>query len=204
MSGISSKGGVQFAGLDDLDSGEGLAIFFSQGGDSTCRYRALVKARTDQGLYDMGEFFISPPIVASSPPGRQSRMVAGAICPGAIGWSVGISAVKGIEEIPDEVADVVLSSSRCTGRPGINRVSERYCYSAGTGNVNFQVLAGMKITGIAAIGIGAGGSITVAGGSTVTIPTGVSANLAPEAAISPNSIIAILSSDWVIEYLESA
>jgi len=31
MSQISSNGGVQFVGLDDYDSGEGLAIFFSQG-----------------------------------------------------------------------------------------------------------------------------------------------------------------------------
>jgi len=210
MTGIDSKGGTQFAGLDDSDSGKGLAIFFSQDGEATCRYRDLLKARIDQGYCDMGEFFISPPIInviGSTPPGRLSRMVAAAICPGAVGWSLEISAVPDSEGlIPEETAEVVLASSKCCGSPlGVSRVSERYGYLAGNVNASYPVPAGQRITGIAAIGDTGGGTIVIDGGYTVVVPDGISVNFEPMAAIRPNAAIVFNNlTSYAIEYLESA
>jgi hypothetical protein len=205
---INSLGGVQHAALDDTDAAEGLSVFFSQNGESVCRYRVVVKARIDQGLYDMGEFYISPPF-STDQPGRLSRMIAGAVCPGATGWAVEVTAVPSNDEgtIPSETADIVLASSRCCTAPvGVTRVAERYQYVADSnvGISSFTVRAGMRITGIAAIGLTGGGTITIAGGATITVPENISANLEPEASIAPNSIIAITNCDWVIEWVESA
>ena len=201
---INSKLSTQHAALDDADAGEGLAIFFSQDGPSVCRYRFVVKARIDQGLYDMGEFYSSPPL-ATAIPGRLSRMLAGAVCPGATGWSVEVSAIPIDDEIAAESADIVLASSRCcTGPVGVTRVNERYNYESDDGTANFTVLAGMKVTGIAAIGLTGGGTVVIAGGDTITVPDGISANLEPGTSLVPNSVIAFTNVDWVIEYLESA
>ncbi len=204
MARINSKGNVQRLTFDGSDAGEGLAIFFSQNGDSTARWRCLVQAFLGEGVYDVGEFYISPPL-ATARPGRLSRMVAGAVCPGATSWSVELSAVPDSEGlIPAETSDVILGSSKCYSAPGVNRVGERYKYHAGTGTQNFTVLAGMKVTGIAAFGLGGGGTIVIAGGDTITVPAGVGMNLAPGVSISPNSIINFTNVDWTIEYLESA
>lgn len=202
---INSKAGVQFAALDDADSGEGLAIFLSQGGDSVCRYRFLIKARIGDGTYDVGEFYSSPPL-ATTVPGRPSRMIAGAICPGAEAWSIEVSAVGDEDdEIVAETANVVLSSSRCCANPGVNRVGERYQYATGTGaSSNFLVLAGMKVTGISAFGLTGGGLVIIGSGDTIIVPEGVGANLAPQASISPNTSIDFTDVDWIVEYLESA
>lgn len=201
---INSQLGTQHAALDDSDAGEGLAIFFSQDGPSVCRYRFVVKARIDQGTYDMGEFYSSPPL-ATAIPGRLSRMIAGAVCPGATGWSVEVSAVPVDDEIAPETADIVLASSRCCTAPvGVTRVAERYNYEAGSGTSTFTILAGMKVTGIAAIGQAGGGTVVIAGGDSITVPSGTGINLAPESNLSPNSVISFTDVDWVIEYLESA
>jgi len=199
--------------LDDSDAGEGLAIFFSQEGNSVCRYRVLVKARIDQGYYDMGEFFISPPDIAvidSTPPGRLSRMVGAAICPGAIGWSLDISAVPDSEGlIPEETAEVVLASSKCCASPvGVSRVSERYGYAAGTAITptitNYPVPAGQRITGIACIGLPGGGSFTIDGGYPVLVNAGITVNFEPMASIRPNAVIAFDNVIFAVEFLESA
>lgn len=200
---INSKLRTQYAALDDSDAGEGLAIFLSQDGPAVCRYRIVVKARIDQGTYDVGEIYTSPPL-ATTPPGRLSRMVAGAVCPGATAWSVEVTAIPIDGEIEPETCDIVLSSSRCFAQLGVNRVAERYNYEAGSGTANFTVLAGMKVTGIAAIGQTGGGTIVIAGGDTIVVPDGISANLEPGESLSPNSVIAFTDVDWVIEYLESA
>ena len=199
---------TQEVAFDGSEAGEGLAIFFSQNADATSRWRFLVKAMVYEGVYDVGEFYSSPP-GATNPTGRLSRMIAGAICPGATSWVVQLSCVGFLEEetliVPAETADIILASSKCCTSPvGVSRVGERYKYHANSGTQNFTVLAGMKVTGIAAIGIGAGGTVVVAGGDTITVPLGVSINLAPERSIPPNSVIAFTSVDWVIEYLESA
>lgn len=203
MARLNSKGNSQEVAFDGSDAGEGLAIFFSQPGDAVTRWRFLVKAMIGEGVYDVGEFYSSPPL-ATARPGRLTRMIAAAVCPGATSWVVQASAIPIAEVITPETAEIILSSSKCYSQVGVTRVGERYAYHSGTGTQNFTVLAGMKITGIAAIGIGAGGTVVIAGGDTVTIPTGMGANLAPESSIAPNSIIAFTSVDWIIEYLESA
>jgi len=220
MTQISSKSGTQFAAIDDADSGEGLAIFFSQDGDAIGRYRVLVKALIDQGIYDMGEFFISPPDIASTLPvptaapfGRLSRMVAAAVCPGAIGWSVEVTPYFQVgtvnePEAPEELADIVLASSKCCTAPvGVNRVGERYVYIAGTAvgpPTQYAVLPGQTVTGIACIGSAGGGSFTIDGGSTMLVAAGISVNFEPKAPIPPNAIIEFTDVTFAIEFLESA
>lgn len=200
---LDSKLNVQRATFDGSDAGEGLAIFFTQNGDSVCRWRFLVQAMIGEGVYDVGEFYSSPPL-ATARPGRLSRMVAGAVCPGATSWAVEVSAVPIDTEIAPETAEIILSSSRCYAQVGVQRVGERYAYNANSGTQNFTVLAGMKITGIAAIGIGVGGTVTIAGGPVIAVPTGIAANIEPGASISPNFVIAFTSVDWIVEYVESA
>ena len=194
---------VEQASYDGADAGEGLAVFFSQNGNAVGRYRFLVKAKTSQGVFDIGEFYSSPP-TATALPGRLSRMIAGAICPGATSWTVEVSCVPSPEIPSDETADIILTSSKCFAQIGVTRVGERYAYHADSGTQNFTVLAGMKVTGIAAVALGGGGSVVIAGGNTITIPAGNSINLSPESVLAPNSIIAFTNVDWVVEYLESA
>lgn len=208
MARINSKKGVQYEAFDGAAAGEGLAIFFSQNGDSVCRYRCLVKAMIGEGVFDVGEFFISPPGVTSIP-GRLSRMVAGAVCPGATSWAIQISAIPSNDEetIPAETADIILSSSRCCTSPiGVTRVGERYNYvadSSPSGLSTFTVRAGMTITGVAAIGLTGGGTIDL-GGDSIVVPEGISMNMEPKAPLVPNQLITLSNVDWVIEYLESA
>lgn len=201
---INSKLGTQYAAFDGVGAGEGLSIFLSQNADATARYRFVIKAMLGEGLYDVGEIYSSPPSV-TNPKGKLSRMIGGAICPGATSWGVEVSAVADSEgNIAAETAEVILASSRCQSPIGASRVGERYAYHANTGTQNFTVLAGMRITGIAGIGLTGGGNIVIAGGDTITVPEGISANLEPGAIIVPNSIIAFTNLDWGIEYLESA
>ncbi len=191
------------ATYDGLDAGEGLAIFFSQNAGASARYRFLVKAITNQGPYEVGEFYSSPPN-ATVLPGRLSRMIAGAVCPGAKSWAVEVSCIA-LEAISPETAEIILTSSRCCTSPiGVTRVAERYNYRTVTTAGNFTVLAGQRVTGIAAFGLTGGGTITIAGGATITVPAGVSVNLEPGAIIAPNAVIAFANVDAVIEYLESA
>lgn len=207
---VNSKGSVQFLGLDDTDSGEGLAIFFSQDGRATCRYRVLVKAKIDQGIYDVGEFFVSPPVVTAAPAGRLSRMVASAVCPGAIGWDLEISAVKppGGGSIEEEVADVILASSKCCTSPvGVSRVGERYGYIGGNSpgiTSNYSVLAGQRITRLTAVGLGGGGQVSVNGGNNIPVLAGTTLVLEPKAPVPANSVIAFNNVEYSLEFLESA
>lgn len=204
---INSKSGTQYATFDGSAAGEGLAIFLSQNGDSAVRYRFLVKAMIGEGVYDIGEFYSSPPL-STAIPGRLSRMIAGAVCPGTTSWGVQISAVPDVNNnIPAETAEIILASSRCCTSPiGVSRVSERYQYAAGSTGAtdNFLVLAGMKITGISAIGLIGGGTVVIGSDNTITVAEGVGINLAPEASISPNTTILLSDVSWVIEYVESA
>lgn len=206
---INSRGGTQEAALDDADSGEGLAIFFSQGGESVARYRFQVRAVIDEGFaYDVGEFYSSPP-TASDPPGRLSRMIAGAVCPGAIGWRVSITPIAETgEELPEETANVVLASSKCCTSPlGVSRVSERYAYVADEALArtdSIVITPGKTVTGIAAIGLTGGGTITINGGDAIIVPEGISANPEPMSPLPPNSVIEFDNVDYILEYLESA
>ena len=204
---INSKGNTQYAAFVGDGSGEGLAIFLSQNGHDVTRYRFLVMARIDEGTYQVGTFYSSPPN-ATAIPGRLSRMVAAAVCPGATSWSVEITAVDIENDITPETADVILTSSPCYSSPvGVSRVSERYGYFAGSAVVpeDMNIPPGQTVTGIGAVGLAGGGTITIAGGVTVTVPDGVGVSLSPGAAI-PFGIAAIhfVNVDWVVEFLESA
>lgn len=208
---IFTRAGTQEVGLDDSDSGEGLAVFFSQDGESTARYRLQIKAVIDQGIYDIGECYVSPPIVSAAPPGRPSRMVAGAICPGAMGWRVSVTPVGNANQPPpdDEIARIILASSKCCSSPiGVSRVNERYGYVAGSAvsptAVNYTVLPGQKITGIGAIGLTGGGTVVINGGNPIVVPDGISANPEPMGPIPANAVIQFNNVDYVIEFLESA
>jgi hypothetical protein len=203
----------EVAAYDDADAGEGLAVYFSQNGNSVARYRFLVKAITDQGTFDVGEFYSSPPL-ATSRPGRPTRMIAGAVCPGATSWAVEVSCVPSLIEgelvLPeDDTAEIILASSKCCTAPiGVTRVAERYEFASGSspgGSQDFTVLAGQRITGIAAYGLPGGGSVSISGiAGSISVADGVSVNLEPGASIAPNSLITLANVDFVIEYLESA
>ncbi len=196
---------LQEATFDGKDAGEGLAVFFTQDSSCVCRYRFLVKAITSQGVYDVGEFYSSPP-AATTRHGRLTRMIAAAVCPGVQGWAVQVSAVPDSEGlIPEEVAEIILASSKCCTAPvGVTRVGERYRYAAGAGTTTFRVAPGQRVTGIGATGLAGDGTITVAGGNTIVVPAGIGVSLEPNASIAPNSAIVLTNVDWLIEYLESA
>lgn len=209
---VNSRTTVQ-AGVVDDDAGEGLAIFFSQNGNSVARYRFIVYANINQGVLCMGDFYSSPPLSTPSLPGRQTRMLAAAVCPGATGWTVEVSGVpidlgEGLE-IPEDTADIILASSRCCTSPvGVTRVGERYNYRANdaTGvSENFILLPGQRATGIAVIGSAGGGTVQIgSGGDVIVVPDGISMNLEPGSLLDPNQLIIFGNVNWVIEYLESA
>ncbi len=204
---ILSKGQTQRATFDGEGAGEGLSVFFSQNGDSTARYRCLVQAMLSEGVYDVGEFFISPPLVTTGTAGRLSRMVAAAVCPGATSWSVEVSSVPLADgSIPADTADIILASSKCCTAPvGVSRVGERYDYNAGSGGTTaFVALAGRRITGITGYGLGGGGSIQIPTRQLITVPAGVSVNLEPGAILLPNTTIILTNLNWVVEFVESA
>lgn len=206
---IDSRAGVQFGGIED-QAGEGLSIILSQTGDAQARYRFLVKAKTSQGTYDIGEFYTSPPnLNNNNPPGRLSRAVAMAVCPGAVSWSIQVSAVPGSDgALPDETADVILASSKCYTAPvGVERVGERYTYRSGlaTGvTQNVTVLAGRKVLSLGGIGLAGGGTIVIGSGNTVAVPDGIGVNMEPGSTIPPNAVIAFTNVAWALELLESA
>lgn len=205
---LNSGLGTQAATYDDADAGEGLAIFFSQGANDTGRWRLQILAKIDEGLIQVGEIYVSPPNSAN-PSGNLSRMVGGAVCPGARSWTVNVQCipVDGDKPDPEETAEIILASSRCCTAPiGASRVNQRYAYKAdgGAGPFNFIVLPGMTITGIGAIGLPGGGTVVISGGNTIDVPESISANPEPQAPIPPNSVITFTNVDWVVEYLESA
>lgn len=203
---INSKAGVQRAAFDGASAGEGLSVFFSQNGNSTARYRALVRAMLSEGEFDVGEFYISPPVVTTGVAGRLSRMVAAAVCPGATSWSVEISAVPAPDTIPEETADIILSSSKCCTAPvGVTRVGERWDYNAGSGGTqSFVAYPGRRVTRVTGYGLGGGGSIQVPTRPLITVPAGVSVELDPQGAMIPNATFTLTNLDWVVEFLESA
>ena len=204
---INSKGNTQYAAFVGDGSGEGLAIFLSQNGRDVTRYRFLVMARIDEGTYQVGTFYSSPPN-ATAIPGRLSRMVAAAVCPGATSWSVEITALDISGSITPETSDVILTSSPCYSSPvGVSRVAERYGYFAGSAVApqDMNVPAGQTVTRIQAVGLAGGGTFNLAGGVAVTVPAGVVVSLEPKAPV-PFGLAAIhfVNVDWTVEFLESA
>ena len=202
---INSKAGTQQASYDGADAGEGLAIFLSQNGNAVSRYRFLVKAMLSEGVYQVGVFYSSPPAIAGDAVvGPLSRMVAGAICPGATSWTVDVSCAD--LTVTPETADIILASSKCFTSPiGVTRVSERYAYHSGTGVQTLTLLPGQTVTGIGAFGLAGGGTIVIDAGNTIIVPDGVGIGLDPKAMVrSATPAISFTNVDWIVEYLESA
>ncbi len=205
---VQAKAGAQFCALDDSTAGEGLAIFFSQGLADETRWKFEVYAHLDTGQdLLVGSFFVSPPS-ATTPSGPPTRQVGAAVCPGAVTWQVIVSPAAGAQSATQESADVTLISSKCCTAPvGVSRVGERYTYhSANGGIVNITVPPGRTVTGIAALGLSGGGSMSINSGNLIVVPEGISINLEPKAAIPqlPGPVISFSNVDFVVEYLESA
>ena len=206
---INSLAGTQRGTFDGGKAGEGLSIFFSQQATDDVRYRFLISAITDQGTMQVGEFFSSPPN-ATDPIGQLTRMLAGAVCPGANSWAVDVSAVEQEEANPEEVAELILSSSRCCTAPiGVTRVGERYIYIAGDslggGTNGIPVAAGRTISSWGALAsAGTDGSVTVGAGPTILVPAGFSVNSQPKVPLTGNTVIAFFNVAYFLELLESA
>ncbi len=200
---LQAKDTAQTAYLDDADAGEGLSIFFSQAAADIVRWRLDVYARLDNGAeLAVGTFWVSPP-PAVFPFDRLTRLVAIAVCPGAVNWSVTCSA-----QTPgsNEDATIELFSSKCCTAPaGVKRVSERYGYLSGVAGgapVSQAILPGQTITRIVAFGTGAGG---VSMGTLITLAAGNTLVLEPKALTNFGATaISFLNCNWCIEFLESA
>lgn len=207
---VQAKAGQNFLSLEGGKAGEGLAIFLSQDADSEVRWHFEVYAKTDADTLLVGEFETSTPN-ATTPPGKPTRQVASVVCPGATTWDVIVSPSLGSQNSPNEVANVILASSKCCTAPvGVTRVGERYGYhseDATSSSAFFSVLAGQTITSIGAIGAAGGGTIILGDvGTTIVVPAGISVNLEPKAPIPPSTLGGLLAFTnvlFTIEFLES-
>lgn len=204
---INSKLNTQHATYDGSDAGEGLAIFFSQNAGSVSRFRFLVKAITSQQPMQVGVFYSSPPS-ATTPTGPLTRMIAAAVCPGAIGWAVEVTCAD--LTVTPETADIVLVSSKCCTAPvGVTRVGERYTYladsSAGGAPIILVIPPGRVIKSWSAIANGVGdGFVQAAGFPAVGIPNGFTTNGEPGAPFIGTESITFTNVTFFIEFLESA
>lgn len=201
---IRSKGGTQFGAFDG-DGGEGLAIFLTQKNTDVSRYRFNVIAKTSQGPLEVGVFFSSPP-TCILPTGSPTRMVAGAVCPGAESWDVYVTCAD--QNPADETALVVLTSSKCCTSPiGVTRVSERYAYFAGKTPAlsTFNVLPGMRILSWSAVASqGVDGSVDLGASPVIIVPSGFSVSGTPGQGLFDTEAFSFTNCEWFIEYLESA
>lgn len=203
---VQAKTGTTAARLDDSDSGEGLAIFFSQAKADTVRWRFDVYAKVDTGAELLvGFFYVSPPSV-TTPTGEVTRQVGAAVCPGAKSWTVMVSPALGSQAVSNECADINLVSSKCCTAPvGVSRVGERYSYIASDVSPSFHtVLAGQVITRISAHGVGAGTIQIGSAGPLIRVANGADVVLEPKAPIQPGTPITFTLVTYLIEYLESA
>lgn len=203
---IQAKAGPQFAAYDDESAGEGLAIFLSQRAQDTVRWRIEVYAILNHAELLVGVFYTSPPL-ATNPNGSPTRMVAGAVCPGAISWKVMVSAAEGWQNAPQETADLTLASSRCCTAPiGVTRVGERYAFATGAGSGSTLTLKpGQTVKSLSAIATTGAASVQIGfTGGTIIIPNGVRVEFGPMPNLAPEALITFANVDWVVEFLESA
>lgn len=205
---VQAKGAPATVYLDDGDAGEGLSIFLSQDLESVTRWHFEVYAKLDNSseLF-VGDFLTTPPD-GTTPAGRPTRMVALAVCPGAVNWSVIVYPEAGSEAAEPEVCNVTLASSKCCTAPvGVTRVGERYSYRAGAapGPAVFTVLPGRVVTRIQALALAPGGSVQLsAGDDLITVATGTTLVLEPKAPLPAGNQITLTNVNWSIEYLDSA
>lgn len=201
MARLYAEGNTQEFAYDGGDAGEGLAIFLGENFDSTARYEFLVEAITDQGKLQVGRFSTSPP-GATTPAGSPTRMVAGAVCPGAKGWAVSVTPTNK----QDQTAELILASSRCCTSPiGVSRVAERYIYISGPSAIStvYNVLPGQKILSWSALAT-ADGSVALGTGSPIVVPAGASVSGEPMSGLLMIESFTFVNCDWFIELLESA
>lgn len=201
---VQAKDTAQVAYLTDGNSGEGLSIFISQAETDTIRWRLDVSASLDNGSeIAVGTFYLSPPS-AALPNDRLTRLVAIAVCPGAVKWSVTCSAIS---PESNETINIELASSKCCTAPcGLSRVSERYDYIAGSGTTAVFLVPGQTVTRINLFGLGGGGAASINGGPNIPVAAGQTVVLEPKAPINANPApaIGITNLGFSIEYLESA
>lgn len=204
---VRATAGTQHATFDGKEAGEGLAIFLSQKPTAVSRYRFSVKAITDQGTLQVGEIYSSPP-TATNPPGPPSRMIAGAVCPGATSWAVDVTCADASPA--DEGATVVLTSSKCCTSPiGVSRVQERYLYVSNSvtgGSQTFPIPPGRRLKSWSAVASGVGdGAVTLSNntGTPITVSAGYSVSGEPGNFIGLESIT-FANVVFFIEYEESA
>jgi hypothetical protein len=154
----------------DGERGEGLTIFLSQPPGSTARYTFRVRARTDQGLCEVGTFTSCPPRNGSA----LTRAIAMAACPGVREWTVDISpapAVVGLVADPDE-SSMWLSAGCCAGIVGVERISERAKYYTGAAGV-VTLLPGEEVVAFSTSASGAGATVIVSAPDNGPIPVPV-------------------------------
>lgn len=207
---INSMLGTQHATFDGSDAGEGLAIFLSQNPFDFSRFRLTIKAMLGEGVYQVGVIFSSPPraVTSGTPPGALTRMIGGAVCPGATSWAVDVCAMDDGEGIRAETAEIILASSRCFTSPiGASRVNERYRYSAGDSDVtgSLDIVPGQTVKSWSAVANkGIDGFVNLWGGDLIIVPNGFSVSGTPDDAVLALSTMTFNGVDWFVEYMESA
>ncbi len=193
--------------IDTEEAGESLSIFLSQQNDALARLRFEVYAiLSSGGDLLVGSFFTSPP-QATDPQGPPTRMVAYAVCPGAIGWVVYSSLAEPTVNKPgSESYGVDLGSSKGYSAPcGVYRVGQRYSYYAGaTTDTSYTVVPGQKILSWSATAPSADGTVVLGTGRTIQVPKGQSVQAEPGSGLLMSESFIFTNVDWFIEFLESA
>lgn len=207
---LQAKAGSQFAYLDDDNSGEGVAIFFSQSATDVVRWKLEVYAKLDRGgELLVGTIYTSPPS-ATNPVGPLTRLVAIASVPGVERWAVCARAAEGPVEAEAETADLNLASSKSwPGIGGVKRTGERHTSFAdhgGGGGSQFVLAPGQRVIRWTCRSDGALGALTISGGiGTAVIPIDSALEGSPgEADMPPGTVFAYGNAYFFIELAESA
>lgn len=169
--------GVSDGSIQDPDCKGGLTIFLSQNPESLAHWRFTVKARTDEGLFNVGTFCTSLPVNTTGPINRTTpgRVVAIANCPGAKDWTVSVSrAEEEIDSDPPDWPEVCLAVGESIGPPGLVRVAERYTHYSGVAGA-IQLLPGDRVVGWSAVAGAPGATLTIEALPVIVIPPNATA-----------------------------
>lgn len=169
--------GVADGSIQDPDCKGGLTIFFSQNSETQAHWRFTVKARTDEGLFNLGTFCTSLPANTTGPANRTTpgRVVAIANCPGAKDWTVSVTRAEAVlDSDPPDWPEVSLAVGESIGPPGLVRVAERYTHYSGVAGA-VALLPGDRVVGWSAIAGGGGGTLTIDALPAIVIPANATA-----------------------------
>lgn len=169
--------GVSDGSIADPDCKGGLSIFFSQDPETDAHWRFTVKAKTDEGLFNLGTFCTSLPANTLPPLNRTTpgRVVAIANCPGASEWTVSVTRAETDASATDgDWPEVSLAVGECIGPPGLVRVSERYTHYSGVAGA-VVLLPGDRVVGWSAVADPVGGTVTIGGLPAIIIPPNATA-----------------------------